>query len=351
MLEELVEQYRTVETELIKLIFKKVLEGKDISYLANQLAMMSGIGEVNTLVRTLEEGSEEKVLKLLRGEKTDLSDVIQAYEEGVINIDPLKLNTTLEGILLAKSKDLDNGLSVIRSSINEAFRKEYNTVLTKAYIESLSGAYSYDESIRRAVRDLSDRGIRVAEYVREDGSVVNYNIESAVRRTLLTEMGDTANELQMGIIEELDCELVYVSQHIGARVTKYLDFTNHAHWQGRVYSRFGKKGKYEDFYAETGYGQIQGLKGVNCRHFVYPYFEGISDKPPKRIPMEANREVYGLNQEYNRLTRAYKKYKRRYEVFGEDKDRKRATSYSKERVAVRNRLKEVEQEWALKGVV
>lgn len=37
--------------------------------------------------------------------------------------------------------------------------------------------------------------------------------------------------------------------------------------------------KYLDFIRNTGYGEITGLKGVNCRHDFGAYFPGISTPP------------------------------------------------------------------------
>lgn len=348
-IDEFVKQFREVETELIKLIFRKVSEGKGISYLAGQLAYLVGLKDVDRLVEAISI-SEEAVERLLRKELPDLEIPIKAYQQGATNIDPLVFRSTFERILFVKGNDLQKGLAVIRTKVKSAVRKEYVNVLTKAYIESMSGAYSYDEAVRRAVRDLSDRGIKIAQYQTQEGKTINYNIESAVRRTLLTEIGDTSNQLQMAVIDELDSELVYVSQHLGARVTKRLDYTNHAWWQGAVYKRFGNS-RYEDFYQKTGYGKIEGLKGINCRHYIYPYFEGISPEPPPRIPIGANREVYDLQQEYNRLSRSYDKFKRRYDVLGEEKDRLKMREYSKRRVVVRQGLEGIKQHYARIGIV
>ena len=41
-------------------------------------------------------------------------------------------------------------------------------------------------------------------------------------------------------------------------------------------SRYGSASRYPDFYSNTGYGSITGLKGINCTHDFFPYFEGIS---------------------------------------------------------------------------
>jgi len=44
-------------------------------------------------------------------------------------------------------------------------------------------------------------------------------------------------------------------------------------WQGKIYSISGKSNKYPPF-SVCGYGEADGICGVNCRHSFYPYFEG-----------------------------------------------------------------------------
>lgn len=103
-------------------------------------------------------------------------------------------------------------------------------------------------------------------------------IDVAVRRAVLTGVNQTANELQDKRAEEMSTDLVEVTAHIGARITKKQDWTNHAWWQGKVYSISGKSDKYPGLKETTGYGKIDGLGGINCRHNKFPFIEGISKR-------------------------------------------------------------------------
>ena len=62
--------------------------------------------------------------------------------------------------------------------------------------------------------------------------------------------------------------MVEVTAHSGAR-------PEHAEWQGKIYSRSGKSKKYPDLVKVTGYGTGPGLGGWNCRHSMFPYYEGM----------------------------------------------------------------------------
>jgi hypothetical protein len=90
-----------------------------------------------------------------------------------------------------------------------------------------------------------------------------------MRRAALTGVGRTAGAVQLARADEMGQDLVQTSAHIGARPT-------HEPWQGRIFSRSGTHPRYPHFETETGYGQVDGLQGINCRHSFFPFFEGIS---------------------------------------------------------------------------
>ena len=75
----------------------------------------------------------------------------------------------------------------------------------------------------------------------------------ALRRTLLTGVGQTVGNLQIARADDMGCDLVAVSAHLGAR-NKGTGPMNHESWQGQVYSRSGTNPKYKPFVEMTGYG-------------------------------------------------------------------------------------------------
>ena len=96
-------------------------------------------------------------------------------------------------------------------------------------------------------------------------------------------------------------DLVEVSSHSGAR-------PEHAKWQGKIYSISGKHPKYAHLTSSTKYGTIEGLKGINCTHDFYPFFEGLSQqtfKPTSDI--EKNNEIYEQSQKQRAFERKLRK--------------------------------------------
>jgi len=115
-----------------------------------------------------------------------------------------------------------------------------------AYLQVTSGAFDYISAIRNAVTGLAERGLETVVFPgRRDA------LDVAVRRAVLTGVAQTTGELQLHRADEMGCDLVETSAHVGAR-------PSHAVWQGRVFSRSGKSDQYPGFVESTGYGTPGG---------------------------------------------------------------------------------------------
>ena len=107
----------------------------------------------------------------------------------------------------------------------------------------------------------------------------------------------------------LGIEYVYVSQHLGARTSETSKIANHAGWQGKIYKLNGSDEKYGNLVEETGYGDIEGLGGVNCRHRISAATEGM--KLPSRIDEEKNAEMEKIFKQQRAMERILRSWKRR----------------------------------------
>ena len=102
---------------------------------------------------------------------------------------------------------------------------------------------------------------------------------------------------------------------------------DHAIWQNKVFCYKGKTKKYPNFEEATGYGTVTGLKGANCSHDFYPYWEGISIIEPdmkEPAPVMVNGkeyDYYSATQKQGnmeRSIRALKREKRAFSNIGSD---------------------------------
>lgn len=84
-----------------------------------------------------------------------------------------------------------------------------------------------------------------------------------------------------------------VTAHSGAR-------PEHAEWQGKIYSRSGKSKKYPSLVKVTGYGTGPGLGGWNCRHSMFPYYEGMgrvyTDEELEELKTGKENDIIDINK-------------------------------------------------------
>ena len=170
-------------------------------------------------------------------------------------------------------------------------------------MRTITGTMDGVTAIRKAVQELARQGVTEAAYP----SGAHHNTDFAVRRAVCTGVNQTCAKLQLARAEDMGCNLVETSSHAGARPT-------HAVWQGQVFCISGHHPKYKDFYAETGYGDGDGLCGWNCYHSFFPYFEGLSEQSFSRDPSadagRDNGEDYELSQKQRYLERQIRASKR-----------------------------------------
>lgn len=152
--------------------------------------------------------------------------------------------------------------------------KAYQWALDNAVMQIQSGAISYNQAIKTAVKSLADSGIKTVDY--ESGHVDQVDV--AARRAVMTGVSQLCAKYTEQSAEYLETDYFEVSAHAGAR-DKPGDspWSSHKDWQGKVYSV--KAGDiYPNIYEVCGLGEVDGLEGANCRHRRYPLVEGVSER-------------------------------------------------------------------------
>lgn len=175
-----------------------------------------------------------------------------------------------------------------------------------AYNKVMTGAVSYTQAVREAV-----------DAIVKDGVVVRYptghkdTIETATARAVRTGIAQATGDICLKRMEEMDWDIVLVSAHVGARTGDGgQNPGNHAWWQGQYFSRTGKDKHFPDFKESTGYGTIEGLCGVNCRHSFGSGTGEAKDNPYKNILTEDNYKVEQAEKRQRELERRIRKTKR-----------------------------------------
>lgn len=189
--------------------------------------------------------------------------------------------------------------------------KEFTKAMDRAWLEVSTGTIDAPTAGRRAIKELCAKGIQVVSYP----SGHTDHVEVAVRRALVTGVNQGAMAVQDELMGELDCDLVETTAHAGAR-------PEHALWQGKVFSRFGRTPGYATLAAGTGFGTGAGLGGWNCRHSYHPFFPGYESAYSDDILKEYQRKTctyngkaltdYEASQQQRYFERGIRRWKREY---------------------------------------
>lgn len=108
----------------------------------------------------------------------------------------------------------------------------YQHCLDMAELKVQSGAFSYNQAIRDAVKELADSGLKTVNY--ESGHIDSVDV--AVRRAVMTGVNQLNQKYREQSMDYLETDLVEVTAHQGARdIDGPLGWENHKKWQGKVY--------------------------------------------------------------------------------------------------------------------
>ena len=181
------------------------------------------------------------------------------------------------------------------TGVMQAYQREMDLAVLKV----ASGTFSYDQAVNDCVKRLAQSGLRSIDYA--NGR--SYQLDTAARMCVRTGMSQLSGRITEMNLQLTGQDLVITSQHMGSR-------PEHAPWQNKVFSYSGKSKKYPDFFLETGYGTVEGLKGVNCTHDFYPYWEGDYIPPD----VEPDEEYFKNTQKQRTMERNIRATKREIEA-------------------------------------
>lgn len=353
LIKPIIDIYDNLELEIVKDIAER-FDNYDAlgGTLEWRLKKLDELGTFsNDMVELISEytnKSKKEILQMLEEaqENTFNIDYLnKAYENGMIKVNPMKVlkSPAFENIISNSYKELNKTFRMINTKALENVNQSYMDIINTAYVEVASGVFDYQSSIKRALNKMAEKGIKCASYERKDGTIVKYSLQGTIKRDIVTAIIQTACRSSMKMCEELNAEYVEVTSHLGARTGDGIHpISNHAHWQGKVYKLEGSD-KYDNFYTETGYGDILGLGGVNCRHNFYPYFPGIDEPSQPHYDEEENKKEYERQQKLNRLNRKKQQQNRIKEVAIHNEDKDQIKEINKEIKKIDNEVKNVDE--------
>lgn len=284
--EELAELYRGLEETLLMEICSRLKLRDELNEVTVQdiKALRShgiDLKEIEKAIRKTSGISETKLNKLLddvveRNQKyyTELIDLAHITQpETLVSVEDTwaiyeQTKQTLRNITRSMGFLVNAGRTMLHPA------KAYQWALDAATLKVESGAISYGQAIKDAVRELASGGLRVVDY--ESGH--RDHVDVAARRAVMTGVSQLCGKYTEQAAEYLETPYYEVSAHAGARdVPGRSPWASHKEWQGKVYStRSGDI--YPNIYEVCGLGAVDGLEGANCRHRRNVWVEGVSER-------------------------------------------------------------------------
>lgn len=317
--EELAELFRGLENQLLDEICTRIGIADQLNEVTVQgiRALRShgiDLKKINKTISDIAGIGEKKLEKLL-------DDVVgrnqQYYSELITIADVTRPDMLVDAAAIKVIKDqcqrefgnitrsmgflVDGGRKMIAPA------KAYQWALDSAELQVQSGAVSYNQAIKNAVRQLAEIGIKTVDY--ESGHVDQ--IDVAARRAVMSGVNQLNRKYTEQSMDFLQTDLVEVSAHLGARnVDGANGWENHERWQGRWYRWAARteqfpnasSGSYPDFEETCGYGDVTGILGANCRHSFSPVIEGVNE------PTYSETDLDRLKAENNKVTYDGKEY-------------------------------------------
>lgn len=286
MPEELAELYRGLEDTLLTEICSRLKLRDELNEVTVQdiKALRShgiDLKEIEKAIRKTSGISETKLNKLFdnvveRNQKyyTELIDLAHITQpETLVSIEDTwaiyeQTKQTLRNITRSMGFLVDAGRTMLPTA------KAYQWALDAATLKVESGAISYGQAIKDAVREIASGGLRVVDY--ESGH--RDHVDVAARRAVMTGVSQLCSKYTEQSAEYLETPYFEVSAHAGARDKPGPSpWSSHKDWQGKVYStRSGDI--YPNIYEVCGLGAVDGLEGANCRHRRNVWVEGVSER-------------------------------------------------------------------------
>lgn len=341
--------YNQIELELIEKIAKhfnlnEEFINSDYWYF-EKLKEMGGLN--NETIKLLEKYTGKTKAELLKAmQEIGINAIpteqlnIATQKGALLNPQSIINSVNIQNLIKYSYDEIEKSFLQLNKTIEEKTKEIYKDILTQTYTKTLAGTHSYQEAILESLDDLGNKGISILTYQDKNGLKKNYDVVGTVRRDLLVATRGLAGKVNEEVIQESGHHIVRVSHHFGARTGDGEEnFTNHAWWQEKQFFCWNYDGKateeekkLPDFMEHCNYGHVQGIVGLNCKHFFTVWY-GSLEKDKLDFTYKENEEQYKKSQDQRYLENGVRKWKRKQVIANKTQDEegyKKASAKTKE---------------------
>ncbi len=266
--DDIINLYSQLEEEIVRDIARRIVKTGTMTDTGIwQAQHMQELGtlhsDVLSSIAKYSDRTESELKKLFEDAGVTATEYDnEIYRRNGLNPKSLKVSDVQMQLLEAGYKKTQGNLSNLTLTTAVSSQTSFINACSLAELKASSGAFTPQQAIADAIKQVA-----------QDGAYVIYpsghrdRLDVAVRRNVMTGIGQTTGEICLANAQAFGCDLMEITAHAGAR-------PSHSAWQGQIVSLSGQKGYLS--LSDIGYGTGDGFKGWNCRHDWYPYFEGSS---------------------------------------------------------------------------
>ena len=238
---------QSLEDSILEDICRRIAKAGAVTDTAEyQLMRLKEMGYANSFIEKAiadyMQKSEAEIRQLFFEAAQVSSDFYEKYymQNGKAAV-PLEDNEYMQQLISAGIEQTKGELNNFTQSMGFAVKqpdgslkfqpiaKAYQSCLDLAHSQVATGVFDYNTAIRNATAALTGKGLQFVDYA----SGHRNRADVAVRRAVLTGIGQMAARVAEKAMDDLGTEYVEVTAHAGAR-------PDHAKWQGRIY-HWGRK--------------------------------------------------------------------------------------------------------------
>lgn len=292
--------YRSLQLNIMSDLTERLkANGEEITSVADwQINRLYELGvskdEIDSLIQSTLDVSDDEIDRIYdEVVKSGYARNEELYTSKGKEYIPYAENKQLQQLVKAVKNQTKSEYRNITGSLGFAVRNADNTLsftpladfyqrtLDNGLMQIASGAVDYNTVLKRAVKAMTDSGLRTVDYA----SGWSNRVDVAVRRALMTGFNQVVAKVNEDNAEQLGTEYFEVSYHRGARPT-------HQVWQGRVYSK-------KELETVCGLGTVTGLCGANCYHSYSPFIKDIDTPTYSEEELDRMNEEENTPKEYN----------------------------------------------------
>lgn len=191
------------------------------------------------------------------------------------NVPSPENSSSLHQVIDGYASQATKSLNMVNATMINSVGQKYLDTINIAVADVIAGNDNLSQTMQKVVDNI---GSGATALIDKQGN--RWKPDVYANTIIRSTISNTANSMQDKRYDEYGVDLIQVTAHGGARPLC-------APYQGKIYSRSGSHPRYPSL-GSTSMGQAAGLFGINCGHFSFPYYEGMSPIVSKETLSDIN---------------------------------------------------------------